>query len=772
MRAVAGFVLTAVCTVAAPSTVAAQRAAWDVERAEGPSRSDAALGNGRLTAVVAQDGTVTALRWPNPTFFEHLNHVTARGPAAGPDPRLLPRLGASPTAGLVVAVLWDDGGGPRLLPLSGPGWEGAQLAWQTDTSRVLRWQRARPGLQVTQQAWVQPDKDVLTLRVEVTPSAPVTRLAVVLLAHPAPSARYYPGWPVSDVLGDDPNAADPNGFAAAFDSVGNAVVAVAPGPAQRAAAAVAAAPWRDGVDGDGRALLSALEDHSAVALALGSDRVASVQVGASDDATAVLRPLDAWADAADGVLGGQQVHVGDATVALLVELPVAGASEVAFHVALAASPSEALALLAHARATPVRAALEDADASGAALAREVALPATADPAARALALRSLMILDALEDPQDGAVVVSAAAQPFAAHDRPGDTAWVDLAHAQAARLPRAVRHRLLWAGVQRVTPDGEGPAGTLPGAIYADGAAASVVAAPWDGLALSLWADARVVDRALSTLELPDPTAPARGLRESTRRAVDALLACVDPVTGWPCQAAQWDEAAPQSSVWQHVTVLVAARSAGMLMRRLGDRERAQALDAMLPVMTSALDARLQDAATAVPPHAMALALGDGEALQQAPLARARALDAALDALDALVEGRATQPMLLPTLVAWQLLVATREEPVRLERARAAVDRLVKTIPNAALGLGGASWVAPDGTVVQLLGAPHAAAHATAYLMLLERHGRQPPAALPLPDLERCACPNAAAGGPPAAVWFLVVGLHLMRRVRRRGGPP
>lgn len=756
--------------VLAPLPLVAQRLPQDVERQEGAARGDAVLGNGRLTAVVALDGTVTALRWPRPSFFEHLHHATARALPPGVDSRTLPRLGAKASDGMVAAVLWDDGNGPRLWPLHAADWEDLGAQWATDTSRVLSLQRRGAGLTVTQAAWVHPDRDVLTLRLEVEPQAPLTRLAVVLLFHPAPSARYFPGWPVADVLMDDPDAPDPNGFAVAHDTVANAVVAVAPGPAQRRAALVAATPWKTQEGRDGRALLNALEPHTAVALAVGCDRQATAQVGAFDDGAGVLRPLDAWADAQDGVLQGNPVQVGDASAALLVELPVAGRSEVAFHVAMAGTPAAALEVLAHARATPLPTLREEADLAQQSLARDVALPATQDAAARTLALRSLMVLDALEDPQTGAVVASPTSQPMAAVDRPVDSAWVDLAHAHAARLARAARHRLWWATGQRLTADGESQPGTLPGARYGDGANASVVAAPWDGLALSLWADLRVVDRSLSTLELPDPTLPARALRDSTRRAVDALLTCVDPVTGWPCLAQAWDDPTPQQSLWQHLTVAMALRTVAPLLRDPADRERSQTLDAVLPTLLAALDARLQQQPVDAPPFVVALALGDGQALQEDPVTRTRLWEETLAALQNLLDQQDAPPMVLPTLVAWQLLVAARQDPDLLQRARDTVDRLVARTVTGTGALGLATGGGPK-DLVQWAGAPSAAAHATAYLMLLERHGRQPPAALPLPDLDRCACPNAQAPqGTPSGLWFVVGAWVLARRVRRRGG--
>src|SRR5688572_27808340 len=97
-------------SVAMSGNVRAQ--ADDFERADGPTDLSVILGNGRLTAGANALGVFTVLRWPSPTEYEHLRHITT--PAAGDDPRALPRLGALPTDGLVTGVIVDWGDGPRV----------------------------------------------------------------------------------------------------------------------------------------------------------------------------------------------------------------------------------------------------------------------------------------------------------------------------------------------------------------------------------------------------------------------------------------------------------------------------------------------------------------------------------------------------------------------------------------------------------------------------------------------------------------------------------
>jgi hypothetical protein len=747
-----------------------------LERQDGPTRMDALLGNGHLTVGLTQDAVITMLRWPAPGFHDQLHHVTARAFPSQPHPRSLPRMGAGKTDGIHLGVLLDNGTGPRVLMLDDPAFTRRSQGYVTDTSRVARFQAETADVRVMLDAFVALERDVLTLRMEVTPLTPVVRVAAVVVAHPAPSARKYEAFPVADFLNDNPDGPDPNGFAAAWDEVTRAVVSVMPRPSQMSPAHVAALPWQTGQETGGRALLDVLSPLAGAAWVLGCDRPAGFQVGAADDGAGALRPMDAWADLLDdGVLQGNSQHVGDHTVALTAELPTNGTSEVAFYVAMAGSPSDALVQLSNTRATPARTAQADLESTTSELPNDVALPNSNNARVVALALRSLITLDMLTDAASGSVVQSAATQPALGIDRPTDAALTDWALGQAARLKAAVRHRLWWTHQHRAVTDESGGVGSLPGGFYSDGELGSVVAMPVDGLGLSLWADGRLVDRSLTTVELADPTALLRGLRDQEPAAVDALLALVDGTGSLPLAGDQWDRPAQSVTVWQATAVHLGLREASLLMGGLGEQTRADAADVAATAVAKGRDGLLDAAAVGETPlFALAMALGEGEALLDDLERRGARLDEALTRLEALLNGNSPQEV-LPTLAAWQLLVACKRDRPRLDRARALVDRMVEVLPSP-LGHVGLLTVPVHGAQGELIleqraGQPAAAAQATLYLMLLERHGRKPPPSLPVPDLSNCSCPGVP--GKPAGImdWgAFSVGVVLMRRVRPKGG--
>ncbi|MEW5848894.1 MAG: hypothetical protein AB2A00_08770 [Myxococcota bacterium] len=750
-----------------------------IERLDGPSRMDALLGNGQLTVGMTPDGEVAVLRWPSPSFYDHLHHVTAHQ-THDVHPRDLPRMGAAITDGMFLGVVVDEGNGPVLLPFSDASFSVRTAGYASDISRVARWTAENETIRLTQEALVLADRDVLILRLEVVPRRELRGLSAFLFAHPAPSAHKWEGLPVADFLDDNPDAEEPNGFAILHDDGADALVALTPWPWTRQEARRRALPLALPSSSDTDAatrLLGVLDELSAVALAVGCDRPAELQVGASDEGAGHVLPRDALADLRDGTLDGNGVTLGDGTLALLAPLPTSGTSEVTFYVALANTPSRATAILSDAQRVPAPVLREDTERAAAAILDSVALPDTDEPSARTAALRALISLELMTDVRSGAVVASATTQPALGIDRPTDAALVDVALSRAGRLEAAFRHRRLWAEWQRRSHDGVGPPGSVAGGFYADGELGSAIGFPVDGLALGLWAHGQVVERALTTVELPNPTAPLRALDDAATAALDALLACHDEEAHLPCPADEWYRPTRSQTAWQAAAALVGARQSVWLMGALGDEERQQAAQAYADDIARGLTELLtRGDDEPVPLHALALALGSGGLLQESPTQRLQLLDEALGRARAVLQLQDPGQLMLP-LVLWQLLVATRGDPGREEQARSLLDDFVATGPSVFGHVGLASVPVPPtspglaGRLEQRAGAPNSAAEAALYLALLERHGRRPPPSLPVPPLGGCGCPGSSdpLGDPSTTLGLALVG-WLTRRVKSQRG--
>ena len=185
--------------------------------------------------TASTQGVFTGLRWPTPGAFDQLSHVTAHT-ITGPDPRTLPRLGARATDGLWLGVRVKDSAGSRIIPLDDAVLVTRQAGYLSDTSRIAHWRAENDLLVLEQQALVMPDRDVLIIRLTVTPRVEFAEADAVLLMHPAPNATAIPAFPVADWVQDDATLEAPNHFAAIHDEGAEALVTVAPFPSLRAEA--------------------------------------------------------------------------------------------------------------------------------------------------------------------------------------------------------------------------------------------------------------------------------------------------------------------------------------------------------------------------------------------------------------------------------------------------------------------------------------------------------------------------------------------------------
>ncbi|MFB6352030.1 MAG: hypothetical protein ABEK29_09650 [Bradymonadaceae bacterium] len=93
----AGFTLLA----AGPAHAQENYQAPFIELGLGATNITATAGNGGLTAGVSQDGDLTMLSWPSPSFFDQLSYITTNAP----DARQQPRFGAPKRSGAFAGVL-------------------------------------------------------------------------------------------------------------------------------------------------------------------------------------------------------------------------------------------------------------------------------------------------------------------------------------------------------------------------------------------------------------------------------------------------------------------------------------------------------------------------------------------------------------------------------------------------------------------------------------------------------------------------------------------
>src|SRR5439155_24205165 len=174
--------------------------------------------------------------------------------------------------------------------------------------------------------------------------------------------------------------------------------------------------------------------------------------------------VDAYVDAADGTLSGNDTYAGQTTGAL--EAPLRFRNGVAtseVYVAAAADTAGAVAQLRYARGTGERALAQEKLRWLDSLLGRAPLPDTRDPKILDLAKRDLVLLLTNAD-RAGPFVASITTQPPYAEDWPRDGSFIDFALDRAGFTGLALRHNLFYARTQATqSPQPPGSGGIPPG---------------------------------------------------------------------------------------------------------------------------------------------------------------------------------------------------------------------------------------------------------------------------------------------------------------------
>ena len=521
----------------------------------GPTNVRGALGNGGLSAAFSGRGEVTVLRWPSPSYTDHLSYLT---PVFDLAAREKPRLGAEPNMGIFAGLVLRTGGATVVTWLRDDPWVSTQR-YRTDDSNVLVTDFTHPELHidVTLTSFVPPDRDVLVLRYAVTARKHfgVDEASLIVFENLAPCLDMIPNLPVADWLLDSRND-----FAALYDSREDALVHFRPDggkgllclldplladpPPDIQTEVNAFVDDLDGTFGDG------------VYIAVGSPRrSAGHQVGFDAHRACTEGPSwgheaeDAYLDAGtDGVLSGSPVAACQANAAFAWDLDLSdGGDAVTVHLAFSdhaggGGSDGALDRLAAAREEPYGRLLGETDVWWSDWLSRARLP-KADPCVERVAKRTLISIKTGTDRETGAIVASLSVQPPYALDWPRDGAFINHALDLAGYPEMVTRHNLFYAQVQRKeplrNPLGEmiAPAGTFATNYYADGTEGGPIPFEIDNAGLAVWtlADHRTF------LEGAERAAYLEAVWPAIRLGATELARCRDEATGLQCYANEDD---------------------------------------------------------------------------------------------------------------------------------------------------------------------------------------------------------------------------------------
>jgi len=141
----------------------------------GATDINAAIGNGGATAAFSSQGELTVLRWPSPSYYQHVDFKSSNAL----DARAQPHFGAADNQGSFAGVFVSPGG---FSWARDAGWTATQVYSADDSNQVITTLH-NASLRVTVRYTddVAPDLDVLVRHVEVTPDSGFTPTALALV---------------------------------------------------------------------------------------------------------------------------------------------------------------------------------------------------------------------------------------------------------------------------------------------------------------------------------------------------------------------------------------------------------------------------------------------------------------------------------------------------------------------------------------------------------------------------------------------------------------
>ncbi|MBW3561594.1 MAG: hypothetical protein KY437_03775 [Actinobacteria bacterium] len=667
----------------------------------GPTDINAQTSNARMAVALNDEGSITVLRWPRPSFYDQIKYRTSS--------RDLDRFGALVNEGAFLGLAVDTGDGFATTWLR--DMPDISQRHPDDRNDVVETTYADPdlGLRVTVRDVTAVDLDVLAREVTVTRTAGSPAQAVRLVAFENLNLVYTK---VAYVPGRDWCSEELNVDTATYDVDADAIVHHASGvdestgePSSVAVAmAFAGASDQHQVGGDA---------HEGTALPAGK---------------APGPTQDAYEDAADGELNGGSSYEGQTTGALTADLDLTDGSDTRT-VLFAGAPDTAgvLEVLDQARAHSVDDLVADKRAWFEDLLSDAPLPVTEDPAVLALANRALVTLVSVYDRGSGAIVASIATQSPYGEDWPRDGAFFDHALDLIGRNGW-VDTRVRWyASLQSKGELGTDnpfadlyqqavvPPGNWAMNYYADGVVGGPI--PWeiDETGYTLWL---FWDHYAATGDPQD----LRDVYPAIRRAADFLTDCVDPTTGLQCYAIEDDNPQPRQTIHGAGPVWLGLDSAVKAAEVLGETADAERWTSRREELRTAIEGELYTDGS----------YGGGNGVIVWPVCfhpydHERFEPSQYDAIWGRLAPTFEEPQpgdpqagLYESKGLIALVKAQRDDPVRLAQVRRGLTWIAEHHAEPGTHIMGEEWLTEDGEVVSTVSQPHVWEQILFYLASLE----------------------------------------------------
>lgn len=508
----------------------------------GPTDVNAQAGNQGLSVAFNAQGTVTVFKWPSPSFYDQVKYHT--------NSRAEPYTGAQPNEGLFLGLAVTTAAGESTVWLRDFADISQEHATGLTDELHTTYRDPTLGLAVTVVDVVTHPDDVLVrdVTVERLEGSPVTDAALVAYENFNLVVSKLPALPVQDWCLEGLNI-----DTAAFDAANDAIV-----------------HSLSGID------VSTLSPTS-VAVAMGFDGASTAhQVGgdaheplATPDGKLPLLTYDAYEDAADGTLTGNDNYLGQTTGAMTQDLDFDGGraeSRVLF--AAAATPGEAVSLIGSHRSSLTEDLAAEKRRWVESQLDEFPLPNADDEFVLGVAERALVVLLTDIDRSTKSIVASITTQSPYGADWPRDGAFFDYALDLGGLHDLVSEHHAFYSDTQQTLADPDlyltalaVPPGNWGMNYYADGVVGGPI--PWeiDETGYAVW---NFWQHYLATGDLEQ----LRTIWPTLSAAADFLMTCADPLNGLQCLAIEDDNPdlrqtnVGASSTWMALDAAAAAAKA------------------------------------------------------------------------------------------------------------------------------------------------------------------------------------------------------------------
>jgi len=554
------------------------RADFASEHNAGGTNAVTGLGNGRLTIGVSPWSEVVYLRWPTPSFYDHLRYITkAYGVMGvwspqdmrhGDDAPSLDwrRYGRPyelhPSLGAKGAIYLNDG---TYSWFGDPSWSSSRK-YDQDWSSVLCTSISRKDAEVEACQWVDWDQDLLVQDFKINSRA-VKKFFYYATIDPFDRHNSYFGQPDSAKAG----------FATLY--LPDQAVILYFLPLKKNASRLTPHLKKKFTP----ELVDQIYPEGGYFIALGLDgRPDGFQVGADRKGRAVAgdAPPAASEEARKGNLSGSVYFLGQSDSGLCKKISP-GQDRVVVLISAGKSAKDAVAVIESGREKGADALRQKAIADWRPMAERVDLPERATPVEKRVARRSILNLFVGRDKQSGAIVASPSRQPAYHFDWPRDGSFYDLSLDLAGFHDAARSHIEFYKRTQRreklafgiawllgAKPLLYNPAGHWASNIYTDGRPGklSIIPIEIDETALliwDLWRHEQYVpesERAVYQKE---------HLEELTLGA-QALMKYVDKKKGWTRKIWEDDNPFPSATLHGAASVLAGLSSASDAGKRWG----------------------------------------------------------------------------------------------------------------------------------------------------------------------------------------------------------